>query len=543
MEEYLYCYMSDEMAALTDGNTSPEAKAAFEKHILECAACRREWVEILLASDAPAEAPPAHIQEAIKAAVQTARPLVRTAAREPALVRIRRAFSSARTVSLVAAGVIAAIIIALFIALSSPEPPETTPIVTTGPPKNIVTPPAPDERDAQETVVKQGDEVPKKPQVKGFPTPEPEVIVQRPEPKVQQEPQPKLEVEPAGPTEQPEDRVAQKHESVPEPEVPKPESVEQTPKEATSGLHALKRGALPAPPTSEPVRRAKLAVKLSRTDRRIFRKRFQSTLLSVMAQEQELLEKAHAEAMKQNQILGRSPQPGAPTAPLTPQAATPKQDSSPAPTAPPPSPRLEQLRKEGKIPQEQPRGTGSSPTAPPELPRIEKLRKEGKIPQAEPGAQPQPGSTPQGQPAPKPGGPTKEAPVVPPSKPAGPARRAIVKVPAVKPEVLAAVSKEAGFAVVQVPKLKPSVILARAQVVEDSANNKVAHLFYYFGNGGFSVFERKTARFDDKTDYQPRSRTRSLMWAAGGREFVLVAQKLTKRQMSAIQAAICEALE
>ena len=97
------------------------------------------------------------------------------------------------------------------------------------------------------------------------------------------------------------------------------------------------------------------------------------------------------------------------------------------------------------------------------------------------------------------------------------------------------------------PKLKYSVILARADLVKDSSEKKVAHLFYYFGNGGFSIFERETPRTDKKNSYQPyyngKGKVRTLMWAAGGREFVLVAQKLTRKQMFAIEASVRELCE
>ena len=121
------------------------------------------------------------------------------------------------------------------------------------------------------------------------------------------------------------------------------------------------------------------------------------------------------------------------------------------------------------------------------------------------------------------------------------------ELPEVTAEELAALAKEAGFNPVRVPGLKQGVKLALAEKTTDSSDKNVIHLFYYFGNAGFSVFERETERADDKSSYKVlyngRGKTRTLMWAAGGHEYVLVSHSLSKREMMAIEASVRDLFE
>jgi hypothetical protein len=301
----------------------------------------------------------------------------------------------------------------------------------------------------------------------------------------------------------------------------------------------------------------KLALKLTDGDAEIFRKQYKQALLSVRMEEIELIKKAKRDAKTFPPVMGPPIQPGKPVVP--PQQpeqpkTEPKQEPQPNPNAPPPLPRIDKLRKEGKVPEEGSQkddGSGTNPDTPPPLPRIEELRKKGKLPpeqpKDEPGSEPaqeQPKSDPNQDPKPEPVKPAK--PHVPTS-PVGPAKGGPVRLASITKEQLAELAKKAGFSPVEIPKLKDSVMLARADLIEDSSQKKVAHLFYYFGNGGFSVFERETPRTDKKNSYKPyyngKGKVRTLMWAAGGREFVLVAQKLSRKQMFAIEVSVRELFE
>ena len=190
MEDNLYCYTPGEMAALIGGDATPGSKAAFEKHILKCAACRREWIEVSLAHALPVEQPPREVQEAIKAA-----PLIQRRARRAPVSE--RTYTGARVAALIAACAFVAVVLAL---VSSSPTPEVTP-VTPAPfaDKTPATPPESQQVEPEEQLalpVKK--EVEKK--VESMPLPEPEeevVVVERREPEAPEvtavpEPQEKL---------------------------------------------------------------------------------------------------------------------------------------------------------------------------------------------------------------------------------------------------------------------------------------------------------------------------------------------------------------
>ncbi len=533
MEEHLYCYTPEEMAAFVEGGAEPRSKAVFENHILECADCRREWIEISLARNLPAEQPPREVQNAIKAApAKVDAPYVKRYA--PVA---ERSYTGSRIAALIAAVALVAVVIMLVSSINAPEPvrpPEHSAVVPESKPL------LPEEEDPQEKLV----QPPKERKVKGLPVPAPEEevkVVEEREPEVQEK------VVKAGPA------VPEKE---PEVEVPEERVVKRTgPRSVLDPADAEKKaGPGPKPDAAG----EKLALKLARDDADIFRKHYRHALMSAKTQEQELIKQAKQQAKKYDPIMGRPPT-GVPT-PTTPKpapGAEPKQDPAPNPNAPAPLPRIDKLRKEGKLPPEedpsaQPKEPEGNPNTPAPLPRIDKLRKEGKLPpektddpKSDPKEEPKEDPKADPKPEPKKGEEDPRAPSQP--DPAAPAKRGLAQVPEVSPEELKKAGKEAGIEPVCVPGLKKGVLLALAAVVEDSTKNKVLHLFYYFGSGGFSVFERKTARIDKKKSYQVhyngKGKTRSLMWAAGGREFILVAQKLSKRQMYAIEASVRDLLK
>jgi hypothetical protein len=540
VEEHLYCYRPEDLADLVEGNVNPEARAAFEKHLAECPACRREWIEVSLARFTSPEYPPEDVQRALKEAVR------------PARVRLNRArsyersYTGARIASLAAATILVAVVIAL---LAGRGPVEQIPEMPSGE-TDVATPAAERavrEPESKDTVVEKPEQREEKREVKGIVTPEPteEVVVDVPEP---------VQEEKIARVERPEPTVESEVKGEPEPK-PVPGKLVEKPKESPSPLEAEKKERRPDVPA---VPEEKLAFKLTDNDAGIFRKHYKQALLSVRQEEIELIEKARRDAKKMPPVMGPPIQPGKPVVPPTqPEQpkAEPKQDPEPNPNAPPPLPRIDKLRKEGKVPEEGSQkktgDSGTNPDAPPPLPRIEELRKKGKLPpetpKEQPGSQPgqeQPKQDPKQGPKPEPARPAK--PHVP-TGPVGPAKGGPARLASISKEQLAKLAKEAGFEPVEVPKLKDTVILARADLVKDSSEKKVAHLFYYFGNGGFSIFERETARDDKKNSYQPyyngKGKVRTLMWAAGGREFVLVAQKLTRKQMFAIEASVRELFE
>jgi hypothetical protein len=320
--------------------------------------------------------------------------------------------------------------------------------------------------------------------------------------------------------EKPVDRVVQ----APAP-LPASEQAAGTPEIGAGRLEPLKD----SPPPVRAVPPERLPTKLTREDAEAFKKYHYRALLAVAQEEQELLAQARQQANQPQPIMGRPIQPSAPAAP--------------APSKPEP-------------PKEEPKsGTPMPPTAPPLLPRVEELRKEGKLPPAQPKPQPLPEPV-AGDPKQEPGqqpGPVEDAgptlPPVPPPAPAGLARQPepLPTIPEVSAEELRKLGESAGLRPVGIPGLVPGVVLALAEVVKDAAGDEVVHLLYYFGTGGFSVFERKTARTDKEDSYHVlyngKGKTRTLMWAAAGREFILVAEKLSKRELCAIEASVRDLLE
>jgi hypothetical protein len=439
---------------------------------------------------------------------------------------------TSRIAALVAASVLIAVVIIL---ASSSATYESVP--ATSNPSEVVAKPKPKSTPLEEEQTEQIARPAEEKKVKGLPVPKPEEvkIVKRPEPTPQEK---VAKAEPAQ-EKKPEAEVTPK----PLPE-PVPEKLAQKPE--PSALDTAKKE-LPKPAPEVPSEKDKLAVKLASADAEIFKKLYRDALFSVIAQEQELIKQAQ-KAPKFDPILGRPIQPGAPAAPPAPKPEAPKEEPKQNPTAnpsaPPPLPRIDKLRKEGKVPEKEPSTEPKQDSTPPPLPRIDKLRKEGKIPDAPPKdeTKTEPKEQPKEQPKsePKKGMPQPAMPK--PTVPAGPAKRGIVQIPEITKEQFKKLAKAAGFEPVTVPGVKFGVILARADKVEDSGKNSVAHLFYYYGKAGFSVFERETVRTDKKNSYQVlyngKGKTRTLMWAAGGREFVLVAQKLSKRQMHAIEASV-----
>jgi hypothetical protein len=528
VKEHLYCYTPAEMAAFVEGGAAPDSRAVFENHILKCAACRLEWVEISLARDARPELPPREVQDAIKSAPFGARRRLTRTTRQAA----EPTYIASRVAALIAALILIAVVIVLASSVNTRQPLSTTrdaPDFVAAPP---VTPVSTGEEPAEE-IAKPPEEEKK---VKGILAPVPEKefdVVQRPEP------EPREEVV----REEPPAREEVAHKPVPE-----PVKVPEKPEPDDSALAAAKKE-LPKAAPEVPSESDKVALKLARSDAEIFRKLYRNALFSVLAQEQELIKQAR-QLPKFDPILGRPVQPGAPVTPPASKPEAPKEEPTTNPNAPPPLPRIDKLRKEGKVPEQEPSSEPKQPDTPPPLPRIDKLRKEGKIPPAAPKEEPKPESTredPKQEPTP---GPKKgpQQPAVPKlTAPAGPVKRGIVQIPGITPEQLKKLAKAAGFDPVKVPGLKSGVILARADLTEDSTKKKVIHLFYYYGKTGFSVFERQTARTDKKDSYQAfyngKGKTRTLTWAAGGREFVLVAQKFTKRKMLAIEASVRELFE
>ncbi len=539
MEEHPYCYRPEDLADLVEGNVSPQERAAFEKHLAECPACRREWVEVSLARSVQPEYPPKHVQQALKEAIRPVR--VR-----PGRVAIQeRSYTGARIASLVAASILVAVVIAL---LAGRGPVEQIPDVPPG--ESDVATPAKDTREPEpkDIVVDKPEQREEKREVKGIAVPEPEEVevVEAPEP---------IKEEKLARSEDTEQAVEREAKKLPEPE-PEPEKLAKEPEAAPSPLEAEKKERLPKTPA---VPEEKLALKLTDDDADIFRKHYRQALLSVHQEEIELIEKARRDAKTVPPVMGAPIQPGKPVVPPKSQPeqpkAEPKQNPQPNPNAPPTLPRIDKLRKEGKVPEEGSQkkpDDGTNPDAPPPLPRIEELRKKGKLPPETPKEQPGSEEPAQEQPKQDPKQDPKPEPVKPlsphvPTAPAGPAKGGPVRLASITKEQLAELAKKAGFDPVEIPKLKDSVILARADLVEDSTKKKVAHLFYYFGSGGFSIFERETPRTDKKNSYQPyyngKGKIRTLMWAAGNREFVLVAQKLSRKQMFAIEASVRDLLD
>lgn len=515
MADNPYCYTPDEMTAFVEGTADPERRAAFERHILKCAQCRREWIDISLARTLTPEQPPRHIQDAMKAAPFNARRARRAMVKRHALAVRRRSLGVA-VASVAAAVLLVAVVLVLVTPQSSVEP--------TGVPgesaDNAGQKPSGSEIEKREVELVEGpdqdrEEIEKKVESLPLPEPKPEVKLAGQSEPVRQEKT--VNVEPEVPEKDTDVELAERE------ELAEAEKLAEKP-EPGPDTQAEKKEELPAPPAAG----EKLALKLNDDDAEIFRKLYKSALLSVISKEQELIKAAQQQAKKFDPILGRPPTGLPPVTPPKQQPEQPKeqpkQDPAKNPNAPPPLPRIDELRKKGKLPPE----------------------KKEEPPQEQPKEEPKPDPAP--EPKQDPAGP-KDNPAAPPvvprnPKPAGPGKKGLVQLPEVSPEELQKLAEKAGFKPRPVPGLKDEVLLAHVELAEDSKGRKVAHLFYYVGKSGFSIFERKTERTDEKNSYQVhyngKGKTRTLMWATGGREYVLLSQKLSKRQMCAIENSIRE---
>lgn len=541
MEENLYCYRPEELADLVEGRAGPEARAVFEEHLTRCPACRREWIEVSLARAVQPEYPPEHVQRCLKEAVRPRR------VRAHRVPRRERSYTGARVACLIAAGVLVAVVIAV---LGSRGPVEQVPEFPSGRPDTALPDTRkPTEKEAPKDVVVDGPgQQEQQREVKGLAAPEPREV------DVVDEPTPVSE-EKLAQAEETEKAVEREALKLPERKpVQEPEKLAKKPESPPSPLEAEKQERGPKTPA---VPEEKLAFKLTDDDAEIFKKHYRDALLSVRQEEVELIEKAKRDARQMPPVMGPPIQPGKPVVPPQGQPeqpkSEPKQDPQPNPDAPPPLPRIDKLRKEGKIPEEGSQKkdeSGTNPDAPPPLPRIDELRKQGKLPPETPKEEPKPeptGEQPKQDPKHDPKQPNQPVKPHAPTGPVGPAKGGPLRLASVTKEQLAEIAKKAGFEPVEVPKLKDSVILARAEIIEDASKKKAVHLFYYFESGGFSVFERDSARTDKKDSYQVyyngKGKVRTLTWAAGDKEFVLVAQKLSRKQMFAIEASVRELFE
>ena len=546
MENNLYCYTENEMAALVDGNVPVDEKAAFQRHILKCTECRREWIELKLAHNLPLEQPPAKLQELIKTA-----PAVKRIDRRQHRIASRvhsknRSYAMSRMVSLIAATLLVAVV--LFLVSQSHETPNSI-----------------EDKDTDTTAIRPDSE-----RLNNTPKPSKEVVVKeeqkQPERKIESLTAPEAEkkvelaelpgIDKAGDEKE---TPIEKLTSMPvEKETPAERKLEEKlsremlaekTKTQDSKLEEAKQ---PAPREKSPVPAEKLAVKLTKEDADIFKKHYMNTLACLIIKEQEIAREAQKKARQFDPILGRPPGPARPIPPQQPKTepkAEPKPETTPNPNAPPTLPRVDELKKEGKIPKEQPTSDGN-PSTPPPLPRIDELRKEGKIPPANPGTDSKPDSEKTTtDPAPK-SGPAqiereKELPAQP--KPSGPAKQGLAGLPEITEEELARLASLVGFEPVKVPALKKGVILASAETIKDSNGKKVLHLFYYFKGTGFSIFERATERNDENSSYQVhyngKGKHRSIIWAADKREFIVFSHKLSKRDLTTIEKSIRDIFE